>query len=87
MLAVVHAATRAGGRIDTHAEAMIRRAKALLHEHLEQPVALERAAHELRVSAAWLRRNFRHHTGFDVEPIPPPTADQPRDASIEWIRP
>ena len=64
MLAIVHASARAGGSIDTHAEAVIRKAKALLHERLDQPIELKRVADELQVGYAWLRRNFRHHTGL-----------------------
>ena len=66
ILAIVHASTRSGGRVDTRAEAMIRRAKSLLHERLDQPVELERVAGELRVGSSWLRRHFRHHTGLTV---------------------
>ncbi|MDB6125250.1 MAG: AraC protein arabinose-binding/dimerization [Pedosphaera sp.] len=66
MLAIVHAATRAGGRVDTHTEAVIRKTKLLLHERLEQPIELEQLANELHISSAWLRRNFRHHTGLTV---------------------
>jgi len=66
MLAVIHAGSRGGHRVDTHAEAVIRRAKLRLRERLDAPIALEQLAGELRVSAAWLRRNFRHHTGLTV---------------------
>jgi len=64
MLAMVHAAARAGESVDTHAETVIRRAKALLHERLNQPVELKALADELQVGYAWLRRNFRYHTGL-----------------------
>jgi AraC-like DNA-binding protein len=66
MLAVIHAGTRGGHRVDTHAEAVIRRAKSLLRKCLDHPIELEQLAGELRVSSAWLRRNFRHHTGLTV---------------------
>lgn len=66
MLAIVHAAARTGGTIDTHAETLIRQAKVLLHERLDQSVALESVAAELRVSSAWLRRHFSHHTGLTL---------------------
>ena len=64
MLAIVHAAARAGESIDTHAESVVRKAKALLHERLDQPIELKGVADELHVGYAWLRRNFRHHTGL-----------------------
>ena len=64
MLAIVHAAARAGEAVDTHAETIIRRAKVLLHDRLNQPVELKAMAAELHVGYAWLRRNFRHHTGL-----------------------
>lgn len=66
ILAIVHAATRAGSGVDTHAEAVIRRAKTLLHERVDQPIELEWVADELRVGSAWLRRNFSHHTGLPL---------------------
>lgn len=64
MLAIVHAAARARGSIDTHAETVIRQAKSLLYERLDQPIELERVADKLHVGYAWLRRNFLHHTGL-----------------------
>lgn len=64
MLAIVHAAARAGDSSDSRAGAVIRKAKALLHERLYQSIELERVADDLHVGYAWLRRNFRHHTGM-----------------------
>ncbi|MEP6663422.1 MAG: AraC family transcriptional regulator [Verrucomicrobiota bacterium] len=66
ILAIIHAASLAGRRIRSPAEAMIRRTKSLLHERLDQPVELQRLADELHVGSAWLRRNFRDQTGLTL---------------------
>lgn len=66
MLAILHAAARAKGNTDTHHEAAIRKAKAVLHERLDRALDMEQVAGQLHVSYAWLRRHFRYHTGLPL---------------------
>jgi len=47
-------------------EAIIRKAKYLLMEHLAERVDWESLARELHVSYSWLRHTFRQHTGFSL---------------------
>ncbi len=43
---------------------VIKRAKALLLEQIDQPVDMEEVAAELHVGYSWLRKMFRQHTGM-----------------------
>jgi AraC-like DNA-binding protein len=64
ILTRLHALGRAqqlGGDAD---HAIIRKAKCLLTEHLEQTIDWESLAKDLHVSYSWLRHTFRQHTGF-----------------------
>jgi AraC-like DNA-binding protein len=47
-------------------EAIIRKAKLLVMEHLSEKVDWELLAHDLHVSYSWLRHTFRQHTGFSL---------------------
>jgi AraC-like DNA-binding protein len=66
MLSIIHAAARAKGDVTSHSEAVIRRAKTLLHDRVDQAIELDWVAGELRVGSAWLRRNFSYHTGLPL---------------------
>jgi AraC-like DNA-binding protein len=66
MLATIRAAARPLRNTATRAEAIIRRAKKILHQRLDRVVNLTALAQELGVSSAWLRLHFRKHTGLPV---------------------
>ena len=64
ILARLHASSRSakagGGLTNT----IIRKAKCMLAENLEQAIDVKAVANDLHVSYSWLRHTFRHHTGF-----------------------
>jgi AraC-like DNA-binding protein len=64
MVANINAFSRSQQSNYTRSQAVIERVKSLLCERLEQTVDLHELADELRVGYAWLRCEFRRHTGL-----------------------
>ncbi|WP_397380241.1 helix-turn-helix domain-containing protein [Prosthecobacter sp.] len=66
IIATIRAAVRPLKSTTTRTEAIIHRAKTILHQRLDRVVSLTALARELGVSSAWLRQQFRKHTGLPV---------------------
>ncbi len=64
MVANINAFSRSQHPNYTRSQAVIERVKSLLRERLERTVDLRELADELHVGYAWLRREFRRHTGL-----------------------
>ena len=64
MVANINAFSRSQHSSYTCSKAVIERVKSLLQERTEQTVNLCELADELHVGYAWLRREFRRHTGL-----------------------
>ncbi len=63
ILAELQTGAIAAAPVENHTEHVIREAKLMLDQHLEQEVDLELMAKKLRVGYHWLRRAFKQETG------------------------
>jgi len=64
ILARLHASSRSAKAGSDLSDTIIRKAKCILAENLEQGLDMKAMANDLHVSYSWFRHTFRHHTGF-----------------------